>query len=332
MEQEITAIQPQLTQHFAKLINQNRLAHAYLLSGASGTGKMSLAVWIAQGIFCDHRKPDGSPCLQCSECRRIAANEHPDVVRIIPEGRSIKVDQVRYLKAEFSKSGLEGNRKVFIIKDVEKMTTSAANSLLKFIEEPSGNITAMLLSSHANQILPTIVSRCQVVEMAALNRQKQLAKLTDAGIDQSLASILVNLNADIDTLIELGNNEKFLKMVSEVINWMKAILADDWRSFVFIQTRLMPLIDERADQERLLELMVMICRDLLLLKYHQDDEIAFISEKQAFEQNAERIPAEQLTQGIELVMNCWNQLAVNVSYQNVLEGLTLRLCRCYHKR
>ena len=120
MEQEITAIQPQLTQHFAKLIKQNRLAHAYLLSGASGTGKLSLAVWIAQVIFCDHRNSDGSPCLKCSECRRIAENEHPDVVRIVPEGRSIKVDQVRYLKSEFSKSGLEGNRKVFIIKDVEK--------------------------------------------------------------------------------------------------------------------------------------------------------------------------------------------------------------------
>ena len=332
MEQEITAIQPQLTQHFAKLINENHLAHAYLLSGASGTGKLSLAVWIAQGIFCNQRNADGTPCLKCSECRRIAANEHPDVVRIIPEGRSIKVDQVRYLKSEFSKSGLEGNRKVFIIQDVEKMTTSAANSLLKFIEEPNGSITAFLLSSHANQILPTIVSRCQVVEMASLNRENQLKKLMDAGVDKAVGSVLVNLNADFDELVALGTDEQFQKLLTEVVNWMKAILADDWRAFVYVQTRLMPLVDERPAQERLLELMVMICRDLILLRYHQDDEVAFITEKQMLTQAAAQIPASQLTKGVELVMNCWNQLAVNVSYQNVLEGLTLRLCRCYHKR
>ena len=198
------------------------------------------------------------------------------MVRIIPEGRSIKVDQVRYLKSEFSKSGLEGNRKVFIIQDVEKMTTSAANSLLKFIEEPNGSITAFLLSSHANQILPTIVSRCQVVEMASLNRETQLKKLMDAGVDKAVGSVLVNLNADFDELVALGTDEQFQKLLTEVVNWMKVILADDWRAFVYVQTRLMPLVDERPAQERLLELMVMICRDLILLRYHQDDEVAFI--------------------------------------------------------
>lgn len=82
------------------------------------------------------------PCGRCSECRRIADHGFPDVVEVAPDGASIKVDQIRFLKAEFSKSGVEGTRKIFIISDAEKMTASAANSLLKFLEEPSGDVCA----------------------------------------------------------------------------------------------------------------------------------------------------------------------------------------------
>lgn len=328
---QITAMQAKLSQHFAKLVQNNQLAHAYLFSGASGSGKLQLAIWIAQAVFCKNPQPDGQPCLQCLECKRIAANEHPDVVQIFPDGNSIKVDQIRYLKMEFSKSGLESNRKIFIIKDVEKMTTSAANSLLKFIEEPPGNVTAFLLSSYANQILPTIISRCQVVELAT-NRQARLDELIAAQIDPSMASILVNLNAPLTELKELGNDEHFQKEVTEVWNWMHAILENDWRSFVFVQTRLMNYATDKKSQERLLELIVLLCRDIMLIKYQQDEEIAFIAYQDQLVALLTQLTTVQVTQAIELVLNCWKQLSVNVSFQNILETLTLKLCDVYHNR
>ena len=79
MKMSITERQPFLTKHFAKLIRENKLVHAYLLSGAEGTGKIELAKWIAKGIFCLNSQ-NGVPCLKCSECNRIENNNHPDVV------------------------------------------------------------------------------------------------------------------------------------------------------------------------------------------------------------------------------------------------------------
>ena len=103
-------------------------------------------------LFCQNPDDQGFPCGVCNECRRIIEKEHPDVVEIEPDGQSIKVDQVRFLKSEFSKSAVEGNQKVFIIFAAETMTTSAANSLLKFIEEPVGNTVAFLITSNRNLI------------------------------------------------------------------------------------------------------------------------------------------------------------------------------------
>lgn len=332
MEQKITAIQPRLTKHFAHLIATDHLSHAYLLSGPAGTDKFPLALWIAQGIFCNHRNLDGSPCLKCSTCRRIADNDYPDVVHIEPEGRTIKVGQIRFLKSEFSKSGLEGSHKVFIIRDAEKMTTNAANSLLKFIEEPNGNSNAFLLSSHISQILPTIVSRCQIVEMATLDHYRKLEEIQSSGISLDVARVLVNLNENLDTLKKLGQDERFQNLISEVTNWMQAVLNNDLRAFVFVQTRLIPLIDGQQAQTRLLDLILMICRDLILLKYGSDEEVTFVQKRKMLQQAVTYLSATQLTNGIELVLDCWNQLAVNVSFQNILEELTLKLCQCYHRR
>lgn len=331
MEQEITVLQSKLTKHFAHLIQNKKLVHAYLLSGATGLGKLELAIWIAQAVFCNNPTVNAFPCLKCNECIRIKNNEHPDVIQIIPDGQSIKVDTIRYLKDEFSKSGLEGNRKVFIIKDAEKMTISAANSLLKFIEEPSGDITAFLLTSHLNQMLPTIVSRCQVVELDNLNQEVQIEKLINNQIDPSMARLLVHLNGNIEKLTELGTNEHFQKLVTEVFNWIKLVLENDLRSFVFIQTRLMSLTEDQEMQQYLLELMLLVNRDLLLIKYNQPDEIAFQKYKKELVVFTERISSSSLTTGIECILDTWNQKALNVSFQNILESLTLKLCQIYHK-
>src|SRR5699024_12590204 len=99
---------------FAALLKKKRMSHAYLLEGPAGTGKKALALWTASAILCLDPDKEGQPCGECANCRRVSTNQHPDVVEIRPEGQSIKVDQVRLLKSEFSKSGMESSRKVFI--------------------------------------------------------------------------------------------------------------------------------------------------------------------------------------------------------------------------
>src|SRR5690625_4921077 len=162
--------QPEIRELLAKIVKNNQLQHAYIFEGVAGAGKYEMAKWLAKAINCLNQTADGEPCGSCNQCLRIEQEEHPDVTMVEPDGLSIKVDQVRANKDEFSKSGMESRRKILIIEDMDKMTTSAANSLLKFIEEPEGEITILLLTTEVQQLLPTIVSRCQLIHFPEIGR------------------------------------------------------------------------------------------------------------------------------------------------------------------
>src|SRR5699024_10691726 len=123
-------------------------------------GKKAMSFLFAKAYFCEHLE-DIVPCGQWHHCRRIQSGNHPDVHYIYPEGQSIKKEQIQQLIRELSFHGVESKKKVYIIEDADKMSTNAANSLLKFLEEPGEMTHALLLTEQVQQMLPTIISRCQ---------------------------------------------------------------------------------------------------------------------------------------------------------------------------
>ena len=129
--QQLQQMQPLLYKQLQKSFEHGRLAHAYLFEGDTGTGKQEFGLWMAKHVFCTNLV-NQQPCNECHNCVRINENEHPDVLRIAPDGQTIKVNQIRELKAEFSKSGVETAKKVFLIQEADKMSTGAANSLKIF--------------------------------------------------------------------------------------------------------------------------------------------------------------------------------------------------------
>ena len=344
----ITERQPFLTKHFAKLIRENKLVHAYLLSGAEGTGKIELAKWIAKGIFCLNSQ-NGVPCLKCSECNRIENNNHPDVVTIMPDGLSIKVEQIRYLKSEFNKSGVESDRKVFIIQDAQKMSIGAANSLLKFLEEPSGNITAFLLTSEPQKLLPTIISRCQEVEMQQLTSGQLEQELISEGISEKNSHILANLAQSVVEAKKINDNEiqhqkeptipsiqffwneNFDKILATVNNWYRKLLRKDLLSFVMIQSKIIGLIQNKEDQNLVLQVIILTVRDTVLERFGLTEEIVFKENIDFIQQNTAQIVNSKLVNGLNLVVESNRKLASNISMQNMLETLTLNLFDCYFK-
>lgn len=100
-------LQPLIVKQLQTVIKNHELAHAYLFVGPTGSGKSQLAMWLALRLFCLHLQ-NGEPDLTCPECQRILSGNHPDVVVAKPEGRQIKVDEIRHLKDEFTKSAVEG--------------------------------------------------------------------------------------------------------------------------------------------------------------------------------------------------------------------------------
>ncbi|MCP0886383.1 DNA polymerase III subunit delta' [Ligilactobacillus sp. WILCCON 0076] len=331
MEQKITDMQARLTQHFSKLVCNKQLAHAYIFAGATGIGKVQLAQWVAKDFFCENRQ-NGRPCLKCAECRRIANNNHPDVMFIKPDSQSIKVEQIRYLKSEFSKSGVEGRQRFFIVEDVDKMTISAANSLLKFLEEPSGQITIFLLTSHVNKILPTVISRCQLIELHSLTKSQLIEEFTEQGISHAKACLLVYLTENVEEAQNMANDANFNQMIQFVFEWYELVLKNDLRAFVNIQTKLIPCIEGKKQQEQLLQMIILIIRDTMLVYYDRKQEIAYVMYQDELIRKTQDITVENLVKGLEIGLETWQQMAVNVSFQNILESLTLKLCDCYHSR
>src|SRR5699024_7684752 len=134
-------------------------------------------------------KNGAEPCHQCHDCKRVESGNHPDLHWIEPEGQSIKKEQIDHLQKEFMYSGLESNKKIYVVKQAETLTLNAANRILKFLEEPNRETTAILLTENGQSIISTIRSRCQVLDLAPLNPIQFQQQLMNDGISEANAKL-----------------------------------------------------------------------------------------------------------------------------------------------
>jgi DNA polymerase III subunit delta' len=197
-------------------------AQAYLFTGASNIGKTHLARELAAALNCTGAEP---PCGECWSCAHIAQGTHPDVVIVEPDGARIKIDQVRSLQHDLSLSPYRGRWRACIITDFQLATTEAANALLKTLEEPPAHAMLILTATDASLLLPTIVSRCQVLALRAVpvdqiaralvsrwqvreDRAQLLARLSAGRVGWAIRAaqdpaILADREKHLETLLEL---------------------------------------------------------------------------------------------------------------------------------
>ncbi|WP_051237919.1 DNA polymerase III subunit delta' [Lacticigenium naphthae] len=315
-----------LVQHFQHLNRINQLGHAYLLEGSKGTGKKQTALRVAEAIHCIHPKPDGESCGKCVNCSRILTNQHPDVIEVEPDGLSIKVDQIRSLKSELSKSGMEGNKKIVIINQVDTMTVGAANSLLKFIEEPEGDMLFFLLTLSKQRVLPTIQSRCQIFHLQPLPIQLKIRQLEARGLSTSQAHLFANLTNDDDEALQWDADEEMTQLVQSVWRWYVFLEKKDMLAFVHVQTELMSISKDREKHRLILEILLFLYRDSLRLFYDEKTTIlAFIDKQAEIKKFTNNRTALKLIQCIETILQARKKLESNVPAQGVYEQLTLKI-------
>lgn len=155
-------------QQLATSRSQNKLPHALLLSGAAGLGKLMFAQSLAAALLCYSPTADGYACGTCKSCLLFANDAHPDYIFMPAEesGGVIKIDQIRTIVEINSKTSQISNYQVIIIPDADNMNSSAANALLKTLEEPQGNTVMLLITSRPSALLATIRSRCQMINFS----------------------------------------------------------------------------------------------------------------------------------------------------------------------
>ena len=146
-------------------IKMNKVSHAYLIDSNSYGNILNFINALIKVLICPYNHSNRDSCGECRRCDRIESGNDTEIRHIYPDGLNIKKEQLMELQESFNMSSIEGNRRIYVIWDCDKMNVQASNSILKFLEEPVSNIVAILVTSNVDGLLPTIISRCQYIKL-----------------------------------------------------------------------------------------------------------------------------------------------------------------------
>jgi DNA polymerase III subunit delta' len=305
-------------------IKNDRLSHAYLFKGSTGTGKKEIAFHLTKTFYCKN-KIEENPCNECTDCKRIDSGNHPDVHLLAPSGLSIKKEQIEQLIKEFAYLGVESKKKVYIIEDAEKMTAQAANSLLKFIEEPSTDTLAILLSSQPQRLLNTIISRCQVIAFNPLNRDNLLEKLQKENISESLAKLATSLTSDLEQAKAMCADEWFAEGRNKVIKLTEDLFQRQEQAFIFIQERWLSHFSEKEQLDIGLSLLLLWFKDLLYVQLGQEEKVVYIDHVSQLKQLTMQMSQQRIINRINAILEGQKRLRSNMNPQLLMEQVVLKL-------
>lgn len=165
------------------------LAHAYILLGSAIAGGRELVLALAQAIACPETGPLGG-CGECKTCSQITRGTFPDYVELVAKGQEIKVVQVRDLIDWISLSPYKSPLKLAVIVDGDRLNDESSNCLLKTLEEPPSKSMLIILAENLRNLLPTIVSRCQIIRLAPPAAERLLPIFLSAGLSEEHANTL----------------------------------------------------------------------------------------------------------------------------------------------
>ncbi|MED4954907.1 DNA polymerase III subunit delta' [Paenibacillus macerans] len=297
-------------------LRRNEISHAYIFSGPPGSGQMEMAMAFVQALFCTRGGDDA--CGECLECRKVLHGNHPDLFTVKPDGATIKIDQIRDLQRIFSYRSESGNPKAYIIDEAEKMTVQAANSLLKFLEEPPSPAVAILLSDNGRALLPTIQSRAQWVPFLPLNPERMLQILADEGYPATLARSAVHLAAGLGPCRELIQQNWFAEIRNVVLQLGREIAGRGGSPLITAQLSLFKAgLSDHLDM--LFSLFHLWFKDMIHALYHKHDQVVFIDELEFISRHASSRSPQQWIEAMALAAESKKKLRQHMNAQLCVE-------------
>lgn len=303
-------------------LQSGKVSHAYLFYGPKGSGRLAMAEAFAKALFCTSGGDDA--CGHCLECRKFDNNNQQDMIRIAPEGQSIKIDQIRELQRELGLRGSGAKRKVYMIERVETMTLQAANSLLKFLEEPLSPVVAILITDNGQAVLPTIRSRTQWVPFLPMSSAEMLQTLTNEGLPSILARAAVQLSSGLDGAREIIQQNQFAEIRNVVIQLGKDSLTRFTAAMITVQQQFIKK-DIGEDPQLLLSLFVIWFKDMIKFQAGRQEDIVYIDQLEWISKHAFSRPVEGWVTCMEHTLEASKRIRSNVSAQLALEQLMVNL-------
>ncbi|MDD7282231.1 hypothetical protein [Floccifex sp.] len=230
-KEELKKNQPIVYQTLSNALKYNRLAHAYLFTGAKGSIKSQTALLFAQSLVCEHPDEDGFACQECDTCKRMAKEESNDFCFVHGDQENIKKDHILNIIDKFSETAQEvSNKRIYILDRFDNANNAASNKLLKFLEEPGQGIYAILTADEKSNLLPTIQSRCQIVTFRPISLEDELKTI----VDEKSAKMLAMNGYSLDQVKEMIETEEYEQVKQFALDYMNHW--DSLEQIVIMQT------------------------------------------------------------------------------------------------
>ncbi|MFO7715941.1 DNA polymerase III subunit delta' [Desulfosarcina sp.] len=316
-------------------IRNGTLPHALLFSGDDGVGKKMTATAFAMACNClalkstIRQRPHldaVDACGNCAPCRKIAGNQHPDIIRVAPHASVIRIAQIRALLQTLTLKPNEADRRVVILSEAQAMNPEAGNALLKVLEEPPDRTLLVLTARQRSDLLPTVVSRCRHIRFSPLCAAdlKQLLETT-GGVEAQTASTVAALCGGSYTRAQKQVDSRWLSRRDWIINALCGLMTNSgvpeiraWLTWSEMLAGKKDLIEES------LEIITMGLRDMLVVG--SDPRRVLNQDRlEALAATAGQFSQTQLIGRIDAVELALTALRANTNARLTLDAMVLRM-------
>ncbi len=299
--------QPTAYKIFYNAFKNNKVFHAYLLCGQVGTPLLEISKFLAKSLICKNKNPFA--CDACSDCLRVNNEVYGDLIIIDGKKESIKKESIYRIEDEFSKTSLEKSGiKIYIINLIENMTLDSVSILLKFLEEPTENTYAFLTTENEFRILPTILSRTQIVHLNSVDKRLLIKKSIDEGVLENDAELLSNFFNDSSSIKEESLSEEFQEIKNIILDIFSYLDNKDELRF-FFENKITKNKDIKKNIRLFFDILIFIFKEAYTFKFN--NETTFRSFENIFI-NLNNHYSNLDTKIIRL-MDCRNELNYNIN-------------------
>lgn len=315
--------QEQIKEHLQNALSTGKVSHAYIINGERFSGKEYIAKIFAMALQCER---DGiEPCQECHSCRQALSDNQPDIIRVTHEKLgSIGVDDIRaQINGDIAIKPYSSPRKIYIVNEAEKMTVQAQNALLKTLEEPPAYAVILLLTTNVNAFLPTILSRCVVLNMKPVADEKVKKYLMEElQVPDYKADVCVAFaRGNVGKAKQLASSEDFEKVKEEALALLKYVQDMDVTEMI---AAIRKISEYKLDVNDYLDILTIWYRDVLLFKATGDaNHLVFREELSNIRRVAGRTSYEGIEKVIRSLEKAKSRLDANVNFDLAMELLLM---------
>ncbi len=308
-----------------KHIVRGTTRHAYLFAGPPGIGRRTLALRFAQALNCPTPLEAGVPCGTCRDCKQIASMKHADltVVESESEGGILKVDQIREARKLLTLKPFQSKYRAALFLRFQEANDNAANALLKTLEEAPSYAVLILTADNPEQLLPTIVSRCEVLRLRPLSVEEVQRELENRGLENSRAKLIAHISSGrMGYALRLIENDTLLEQRDERLNDLLALLpASRVEKFSYADK----LSKDKDSMRQTILFWLSYWRDVMLRTARAETPLVNVDRNVEIEDIASRIDLSASRRVVSGLENVLEKMDKNVNARMLAEVLLMDL-------